>query len=195
MSRLILASASPIRAQILRAAGVAFEIIPAYLDEVAVRNSLPPEGEAIADALAELKARYVSALNPGAWAVGADQVLMLDHVAMSKAETLEEAFRHLRKLRGRSHVLVASLVLARDNETLWRHAAEAELVMRDFSDSFLSDYLAREGEAVLGGVGCYRLVSLGAQLFDRIEGDYFSILGMPLLPLLKELRTREIIPT
>ena len=194
MTRLILASASTSRAQVLRSAGVEFDIVPSYLDEGLFKRSARIDGS-IAGELAQMKALHVSAANPGALVIGADQVLMLDYVLMSKAETMEEAGRQLRKLRGRQHVLVSALALAKDGAVVWRHVDEPKLTMRDFSDAFLNDYLAREGEGILSSVGSYRLEGLGAQLFETVEGDYFSILGLPLQPLLGALRGFGVIAT
>ncbi|MBV9990133.1 MAG: septum formation protein Maf [Alphaproteobacteria bacterium] len=187
VTRLILASASASRAQILTSAGVVFDVVPANVDEDTVKASVE-EPRAVAEALASLKAFTVSASHPGHLVLGADQVLVLEGRIMSKAPDLATAAEHLRRLRGRRHVLISALALARGGAPVWRHASVAALTMRDFSDAFLDDYLAREGEEVLGSVGCYRLEGLGAQLFETVEGDYFSILGLPLQPLLGALR-------
>ena len=151
-------------------------------------------GPAVAAGLAELKALRVSASRPGDLVLGADQVLVCEGRILSKAETLAEAAAQLKFLRGKSHMLISALALARDGDVVWRHADEARLAMRDFSDAFLDSYLKAEGEAVLGSVGCYRLEGPGAQLFESVEGDYFSILGLPLLPLLGVLRQQGVIP-
>lgn len=196
-ARLILASASPTRAALLRAAGVPFDVVPARVDEEAVKESLLAEGTPlrnVADALAELKAVRVSASQPGDLVLGADQVLEHDGALISKSGTLEAAADLLKSLRGRSHALITAAVLARDGVAIWRHVSRVGLTMRDFSDPFLEDYLARAGEDVLGSVGCYRLEGLGLQLFDRIDGDYFAILGLPMLPLLTALRRQGMLP-
>lgn len=196
MSGLVLASASSSRAALLKAAGIAFEVHPAHVDEDAVKESLLGEGaapRAIADALAELKAIRVSGSRPGALVLGADQVLDFEGELVSKSESLEAASELLRRLRGHTHRLVTAAVLARDGAAIWRHVSHASLTMRDFSDAFLADYLAQEGEDLLSGVGCYRLEGPGLQLFSRIDGDYFSILGLPMLPLLTALRHQGII--
>lgn len=191
---MILASASVSRARLLAAAGVAFTVVPAGIDEDAVKTSLR-RPRAVAEALAARKAVQVCASHPGALVLGADQVLDLDGATLSKAATRDAAAEQLKTLRGRRHTLISALTLARDGAPIWHHVDEAQLWIRDFSDAFLEDYLDREGEAVLGSVGCYRLEGLGAQLFERMEGDYFSILGLPLLPLLAALREMGAIGT
>jgi len=194
---MILASASDVRARLLRAAGIEFEIVPARGDEDALRESMLAEKaelRAIADALAELKALRVSGAHAGELVLGADQVLVLNDELISKCESLEEARALLGRLRGRQHQLISALVLAKDGAPIWRHAEQAKLTMRDFSDEFLESYLASEGESLLAGVGCYKLEGRGIQLFQKIEGDYFTILGLPLLPLLSALREQAVIP-
>jgi septum formation protein len=196
MTRLILASASAVRARLLHDANVIFDVVPARVDEDALKQSLLTDGaepRAVADALAGLKALRVSATHPGHLVLGADQVLVLDKELVSKCANLDEARVLLHRLRGRSHRLISVLVLARDGVALWRHVGQATLAMRDFSDDFLEDYLAQEGEALLSGVGCYKLEGRGIQLFERIDGDYFTILGLPLLPLLSALREQAVI--
>ncbi len=190
----ILASASRSRAEILRGADVRFSIHPAHIDEDAIKRDMRGAGEhAIAEKLAELKALSVSTEHPQDLVLGADQVLMLDDELFSKAETLDAAAAQLRRLRGRPHQLIGALVLARNGKSVWRHVDIATLWARDFSEDFLKAYLAAEGDALLGSVGCYRLEGMGAQLFERIEGDYFSILGLPLLPLLAALRDHGVL--
>ncbi len=194
MTRLLLASASAVRARLLQDANVTFDVVPARVDEDALKQSLlGADPRAIADALAELKALRVSASHPGRLVLGADQVLVLDKELVSKCESLHEARTLLRRLRGHSHRLISALVLARDGAAVWRHIGQATLAMRDFSDDFLEEYLAHEGEALLSGVGCYKLEGRGIQLFERIDGDYFTILGLPLLPLLSVLREQAVI--
>ena len=194
--KLILASASRSRAQMLKAAGVSFEIVPAHVDEESVKQSLLAERASardVADALAELKAVRISASHPGTLVLGADQVLAFGSELVSKCATLEEAASLLRRLRGKSHELISAAVLAKDGAPIWRQVDMASLRMHDFSDEFLADYLASEGEGLLSGVGCYRLESRGVQLFEWIEGDYFTILGLPLIPLLTALRQQGIL--
>jgi septum formation protein len=193
MTSLILASGSAIRAQILRNAGVPFSVHPAQIDEGAIREDIRGAGgQLVAERLAELKALTISTQRPQALVLGADQVLELDGELLSKVETLDAAAAQLRRLRGKCHKLIGALVLARDGALVWRHVEISTLWARDFSDAFLDAYLRAEDEAVLGSVGCYRYEGPGAQLFERAEGDYFSILGLSLLPLLAALRDRDV---
>lgn len=196
MSELILASASASRARLLKDAGLRFDTSPARVDEDSLKASLLAEGadgRMIADALAELKAIRISASHPGRLVLGADQVLMSRGGLVSKARDIAAAARQLRQLRGERHELLTAAVLAKDGAPIWRHVEKSVMWMRDFSDAFLDAYLAAEGEEILGSVGCYRLEGLGAQLFERIEGDYFSILGLPLMALLAALRDQGAI--
>ena len=193
---IVLASKSAARRAVLAGAGVPFEAVVAGVDEDAVKASLLAEGATprdVADALSELKAVKVSRRGPE-FVIGADQTLELDGRLYDKVETLEAARRRLRELRGRTHKLHSAVVVAKDGAPIWREVASATLTMRPFSDAFLEDYLATDGEAALGSVGCYRLESLGAQLFSRIEGDYFAILGLPLLGLLELFRRHGVLP-
>ncbi len=192
MTRLVLASASASRARMLEAAGVAFEIQPANVDEDAVKAATH-DGAAVAAVLAERKALHVSTGRPEALVLGSDQVLVARGGLMSKAGTREAAAAQLRALRGDVHSLVTAAVLAKAGKVVWRHAEEARLWVRAFSDEFLERYLAGESDAVLGSVGCYRLEGPGVQLFERIEGDYFSILGLPLVPVLAALREQGVV--
>jgi septum formation protein len=195
---LILASSSASRRKVLSSAGVPHTAIPAGVDEDALKGRLLSAGRDPADvapALADAKALAVSDSYPGRLVLGGDQILLLGSEIISKCADLEEAHGLLRRLRGRRHSLVSALTLARDGTIVWRHVDHPELWMRDFSDAFLDHYLASEGEGVLSGVGCYKLEGLGAQLFERVAGDYFSILGLPLQPLLAELRQRGVIAT
>lgn len=139
-------------------------------------------------ALAEAKASTIAARHPGALVIGADQLLVCGEVWLDKPSDLATARRQLRELRGRQHELITAVVLWRDNAVLWRHVERPVLVMRDFSDTFLDAYLASAGAGALSAVGAYQLEAMGIQLFAQIEGDYFAILGLPLLPLLDCLR-------
>lgn len=192
----ILASASSSRARILREARVPFIALPADIDERALKATLLKQNKTVqevAKVLAAAKAIQVSKLRPNALVLGADQVLEFDGELLSKCADLAEARALLLRLRGRGHRLISALALAEAGKVIWTHSETANLTMRAFSDAFLADYLSTEGSVLLDGVGCYRLETMGAQLFERVEGDYFSILGLPLQPLLAELRLKGVI--
>jgi septum formation protein len=189
----VLASNSASRAAILRGAGVAFETMGAGVDEDAMKTALLAEGAGprqIAERLADAKALKVSAARPDALVIGADQTLDLDGELFDKAENLAEARSRLLALRGKTHQLHAALTVAEAGVATWRCLEAPSLTMRNVSDSYLDGYLARGGETLLGSVGCYLLEGEGAQLFERIDGDYFAVLGLPLLPLLAVLREK-----
>ncbi|MGZ5889567.1 MAG: Maf family nucleotide pyrophosphatase [Hyphomicrobium sp.] len=198
LSQIILASTSRARREMLAAAGVAFTVEAADVDEPAIRKTLlaaksaatPPQ---IADALARAKAEDVSQRHKGSLVIGGDQVLALGTELLTKAKDEAAARATLMKLRGMTHELHSAVALAVDGRVLWTHTGTARLKMRDFSDAFLEEYLTRAGDRVGQSVGAYELEGLGVQLFDKIEGDYFTILGLPLLPLLAELRAQGMI--
>ena len=193
---LILASKSPARAAVLKGAGLNFTQITAGVDEEAIKASLRAEGAAPsrqADLLAETKAMKVSISNPGV-VLGADQMLDLDGEGFDKPVTREDAREQLKRLRGKTHILQTALVACVEGSPVWRHLSQPRLRMRNFSDRFLDEYLDAIGEHALTSVGAYQIEGRGAQLFDRIDGDYFSILGLPLLPLLQWLRDRGTVP-
>jgi len=194
--KLILASASESRARILQAAAVPFEAVPAAIDETAIKTEFLSRGDepgSIAAQLAEAKALQISRAHAGTLVLGADQVLLFEGELVSKCENMAAARQLLARLRGKKHSLITALALAEEGRIVWSHVDTATLRMRTFGDGFLESYLSREGERLLAGVGCYRLEGMGAQLFETVEGDYFSILGLPLLPLLAELRRKGVI--
>lgn len=188
---LVLASASPFRRHLLEAAGLSVTVRPADVDEPAIRSRLGGASPAnIATALASAKAEAVSGAVPRALVIGADQVLALGREILSKPRDVADARRQLRQLRGKSHHLPTGVVLALAGRVIWRHLEMPSLVMRDFSDEFLERYLAECGEGVCQMVGAYAVEGRGIQLFERIDGDIFAVMGLPLLPLLAELRAR-----
>ena len=195
---LILASASAVRASLLKGAGLDFEIVDSRLDEEEVKRGFAGRDEAAdTDALAlELvaeKARAVSRGDPRALVIGADQILSCEGKRYDKPKSMAEARANLLAFRGRPHILHSGVALVANDAVVWSHAGQAHLTMRDFTEDFLDEYLAQTGERVLKSVGCYQLEGPGVQLFEEIDGDYFTILGLPLLPLLDELRARGVV--
>lgn len=196
--QIVLASASRARREMLAAAGVAFTVEPADIDEAAVRHKLRESGAEtmpahIAEMLARAKAEDVGANHADSLVIGADQVLAFERELLAKPADAADARATLLKLRGRTHELHSAVAFAEGGAIVWTHAATARLTMRSFSDAFLDDYLLRAGDRIGQSVGAYELEGLGVQLFGTIEGDYFTILGMPLLPVLAELRARGIL--
>ncbi len=188
---LILASASTARASLLRNAGLTVEIVPARIDEDEVKIALRADGAPArdqADVLAEMKALAVSRSHPGAMVLGADQILDQAGRTFDKPANRAEAREQLLALRGQRHELLSAAVIARDGEPIWRHIGRARLQMRPFTEDFLDDYLDQMGDDVTTTVGGYMLEGLGAQLFARVDGDYFTILGLPLIETLGFLR-------
>ena len=197
MTPVTLASKSAARGAILRNAGVAFEAVVAGVDEDAAKAGLMAEGATprdVADALAQLKAVKVSTKRPGL-VIGADQTLDFAGRLIDKVDTLDQARDLLRALRGQTHKLHSAVVVARDGQPIWRVVETAKLSVRPFSDAWLEGYLQRRGEAILHCVGCYELEGEGVQLFDAIDGDYFTILGLPLVGLLDFLRLHGALET
>lgn len=194
MSKLILASKSPFRRQMLENAGVPAEVDAARIDERAVEESVAGSGlgpEDLAQILAEAKAVEVSERQPEALVIGCDQTLALGEEVLHKPANMEEARRRLLLLSGRTHRLHSAVVLARGGEAVWRHVSTASLTMRELSPAFVGRHLADVGEAALASVGAYQIEGRGIQLFEKIEGDHFTIVGLPLLPLLAKLRDME----
>ena len=189
--RIVLASGSRFRRAMLEAAGVDLDVVPAEIDERAVEQTLEGTGaspEDLAQVLAEAKALEVSERQPGRLVLGCDQTLSLGDELFHKPEDMEDARRHLLKLSGRTHQLNSAAVLARNGAALWRHVGIARLTMRRLEPAFIGRHLARVGPMALNSVGAYQIEGEGIQLFDKIEGDHFTIVGLPLLPLLEELR-------
>lgn len=193
---LILASASPFRRLLLENAGVDFRVVPASIDERGLEAELEESrtsGEGVADALAQAKALSVSADWPDHIVIGSDQTLSLEGRLFHKPASMAAAADHLRDLSGRTHRLNSAIALACNGEILWTHLSIATLTIRPLSEGFIARHLQRAGEKVLGSVGAYQLEGEGVNLFERIEGDYFTILGLPLLPLLGQLRKMGVI--
>lgn len=194
---LILASQSASRRAMLDAAGVPYEAVPARVDEEATKAALRGEGaapRALADALAELKAVKVSRAVPGALVLGSDSLVAFeDGGTLDKPASREQAAEHLRLMSGKRHDLVSAAVIAENGRPVWRVVDRAKMFVRPLSEAFIAEYLDREWPAIAGCVGCYRIEGPGVQLFSRIEGSQFTVLGMPLLPVLDYLRTRGVL--
>ncbi|MAB14178.1 Maf family protein [Parvibaculum sp.] len=200
---LILGSGSAVRAMLLSQAGVEFEVVTSEVDEDAIKKEFA-EGEQLGDTefatdklalkLAEAKALAVAANRPDALVIGADQILSCEGRRFDKPRDIDEARTNLKFFRGKSHILHGGIAIAQGDAIIWGHSDRATLTMRGFTDAFLDDYLARLGDEVLKSVGCYQMEGPGVQLFERIEGDYFTILGLPLLALLAELRRLAAVP-
>jgi len=193
---LVLASGSASRQALLTAAGVAFTADPADLDEDRLMADLKARGAdagAVASQLAGQKALAVSRRHPGKTVLGGDSVIAFGDEYLSKCATLDAARALLARLSGQTHLLVSAAALARDGALLWTHASPCRMEMRDLSPDFLDDYLAAEGPAILSSVGCYHFEGRGAQLFAKVDGDYFSVLGLPLLQVLAQLRKEGVL--
>ncbi|MCA0205883.1 MAG: Maf family protein [Proteobacteria bacterium] len=194
MSILTLASASTIRATLLRNAGLEVEVRPARIDEENLRESLLAEGATphdLADALAEHKALKIAARDPGALVLGCDQILECEGQLYAKPASPEDAIAQLTRLRGKTHRLHTAAVLYAKGEPVWRHVATPRMTMRDFSDAYRDAYVARHWDEIRHCVGCYQIEGAGVRLFQRIEGDLFSVQGLPLLELLTILTQRK----
>lgn len=196
MTEIILASGSVTRAKMLRDAGVSLRIDVSRVDEDAVKRAMLAEGAPprdIADKLAELKGLRVSSRNGETLVLSADQVLVSGGTLYNRARNAEELATQLRELRGKSHELLSAAVICEGGRPIWRHVGRAQLIMRSFSDTYLEEYIADGGAGLLDTVGGYKLEEKGAQLFSRVQGDYFSVLGLPLLEILGFLRARGVL--
>ena len=193
---LILASQSASRTTMLAAAGVPFTAEPAYADEAALKAAMAGRHPLdVADALAELKALKVSARHPGHLVLGSDSLAVLDDgTILDKPTSREEARDHLTRMSGKRHDLVSAAVIAENGQAVWRVVDKAKMFVRPLSPAFIETYLDAEWPAIAGCVGCYRIEGPGAQLFSRIDGSQFTVLGMPLLPVLDYLRVRQVLP-
>lgn len=195
---IILASGSEIRATLLRNAGVPFQVSVPRIDEDALKSALLAEGATprdVADTLAEMKAQKVATRNPGALVIGCDQVLEVGGTLLSKPESPAEAMVQLSSLQGKTHRLLSAVVIYQDGSPLWRHVGTVRLTMHDRSQAWLSDYVDRNWHSIQSAVGAYKLEEEGVRLFSRIEGDYFTVLGLPLLELLSYLSLRGTLPS
>lgn len=194
---LILASGSQVRARLLADAGVPFEVKVSAVDEARAKENFPDpsNGTALAQELARLKAEAVAKKFPNHFVLGADQVLTCEGRQFDKAETRHQAAENLKFLRGKMHTLHSAVCIVKNGELIWSYNDDAHLTMRDFTDAFLTDYLEAAGDTILRSVGCYLLESTGTQLFDKIDGNYFTILGLPLLPVLEFARLQGILKT
>ncbi|MDL2399778.1 Maf-like protein [Rhizobium mayense] len=193
---LILASSSPFRWMLMQNAGLHFQAVAAEIDERAIERPLEQDGagpDAVALVLAKAKAKEVSDRFAGSLVIGSDQTMSLGDQVFHKPKTMADAENHLRILSGKTHRLNSAIALARNGDIIWEHVSHAELTMRDLSSDFIHRHLGRVGDKALSSVGAYQLEAEGIQLFSKIDGDYFTIVGLPMLPLLRQLRELGVI--
>lgn len=196
-NKLILASGSPFRKQLMEAAGLTFAAEPARIDEREIESPLVASGaspEGVAAALARAKAEDVAGRNPQAFVIGSDQVMSMDGRLFHKCTSVDIAREQLRSMRGKTHRLSSAISIVRSGQEVWSHISVADLTFREFTEAFLDSYIADAGPKVLLTVGAYSYEGLGQQLFEKVEGDFFTIIGLPMLPLLAALRDLAIIP-
>jgi septum formation protein len=194
---IVLSSGSATRRKLLSQTGLYFKTAKPPVDESVIKEALKKAGASaaqVADNLAESKANSVAMILPGAYIIGADQMLECEGAWFDKPADRDGARRHLESLRGKSHDLITAAVIAYEGRIIWRHTDIARMTMRDFSDAFLDTYMAKAGDGIVQSVGAYEMEGMGSQLFEKIEGDYFSILGLPLIPLMGALREAGALP-
>ncbi len=194
--QIVLASSSPTRAALLQNAGLSFDVAVPRLDEEAIRAALETDGSSprdIADALAEMKARKISQKHADAMVIGCDQVLNLEGAPLGKSESPEDLIGILQAMRGKAHHLLSAVVIYEGGEPVWRHVGIAEMRVHNLSDAYIDSYVTRNWEAVRSCAGGYMLEGEGVRLFSKVSGDYFTVLGLPLLELLSYLRIRGMI--
>lgn len=194
MYKLILASQSKIRTKLLQNANIPHSLLPAQIDEAQIKKSMSKaDPEEVAMELARQKAEKISLKNLNSLVLGCDQVLFFEHTVFDKPRSQTEARQHLQKLRGHQHTLISAQTMYLGGKQIWKNTEKAHLKMREFSDTFLEQYLEKTGSDICSSVGGYKIEGLGAQLFDSIDGDYSTILGMPIFPLMKFLRSQKIL--
>jgi septum formation protein len=194
---IVLSSGSATRRKLLSQTGLYFKTAKPPVDESVIKETLKKAGASaaqVADNLAESKANSVATILPGAFVIGADQMLDCEGRWFDKPVDLAGARNHLESLRGKTHALITAAVIAHEGRIVWRHLEIAKMTMRDFSDAFLDNYMAKAGDGILQSVGAYEMEGMGSQLFEKVEGDFYSILGLPLIPLLGALRETGALP-